>query len=62
MYTGRIQEYKGVKELMLAFEQFAQNKKDVKLIIVGSCRFSSDKKSKYEESLYEIAERQKGEY
>lgn len=60
LYTGRIQEYKGVKELMLAFEQFAQNKKDVKLIIVGSCRFSSDKKSKYEESLYEIAERQKG--
>ena len=35
LYTGRIMEAKGVKELIVAFKKFSLNKENVKLVVVG---------------------------
>ena len=57
LYTGRLQEYKGIKELLLAFEKFSAGKDDVKLLVVGSFWFSSKEISAYEKTLQEIIKR-----
>ena len=57
LYTGRLQEYKGIKELLLAFEKFSSDKNNVKLLIIGSFWFSSKEISAYEKSLQKIIRR-----
>ena len=56
-FTGRLVSNKGVKELMLAFELFANNYADVKLLIIGGQSFSNNKKDEYGHELDGIARR-----
>lgn len=53
IYTGRLQPYKGVKELLLAFKQL--NVPNVKLLIVGGSFFAGYKKNKFTKELENIA-------
>lgn len=55
MYSGRIQEYKGVRQLLEAICQL-KNIPRIKLLIVGSHFFSSSKKSSFEKSLFSLTE------
>ena len=54
MYCGRIDEGKGVKELILAFKKI-NNIKDAKLIIVGSVAFGENTKTEFEKELEVIS-------
>lgn len=56
-YCGRIDPIKGVKELLLAFEQLKDDK--IKLLIIGSPWSGSDKKSKYFVELERISQSMK---
>lgn len=56
MFSGRLREYKGVKELLLAIEKCKDNPQ-IKLLIVGSHIFSSNVSSPFIASLKPIIER-----
>lgn len=55
LYSGRISETKGVKELLEAFKGLT-NKRNVKLLIVGSTWYSKNITDEYLEKLIEISE------
>ena len=57
VFTGRLNPEKGIKELMLAFNEAKID--NCKLIIVGSYYFQNGLKSEYEEELEKISERAK---
>lgn len=54
IFTGRLIQEKGVKELLLAFQMIGYQK--VKLLIVGSFFMNTDTSSDYEKLLYQLAE------
>ena len=54
VFTGRLNPEKGIKELMLAFNE--ANIDNCKLVIVGSYYFQNGLKSEYEEELEKISE------
>lgn len=54
MFTGRIIEEKGIKELIEAFKLIC-NDKNVKLMIVGNAGFANEITSKYDRDLFEIS-------
>lgn len=56
MFSGRLREYKGVKELLMAIEK-CKEYPSIKLLVVGSHIFSSNQKSDFIESLTPIVER-----
>ena len=47
MYVGRINKQKGVKELIIAFNELNKKYANTKLLIIGSSDFKNSKKSKY---------------
>lgn len=53
IYTGRLQAYKGVKELLKGFSHI--NEKNIKLLIVGGSFYSGGKKNKFIRELEKIA-------
>ena len=55
MYCGRLSKEKGVKELLLAFEEVSHL--NCKLMVVGSSWFNSSKKNKYVRELEQIAKK-----
>lgn len=57
VYTGRLVENKGVKELLLAFESVVERHDDLKLLIVGGQSYSNNNKDKYVQELDDIASR-----
>lgn len=54
LFSGRLQPYKGIKELLQAFCKI-RNLKHCKLLIVGADTFSSSAKTGYIKGLYQIA-------
>lgn len=56
MFSGRLREYKGVKELLMAIEK-CKEYSSIKLLVVGSHIFSSNQKTDFIESLTPIVER-----
>lgn len=61
VFTGRLQEYKGIRQLV----QAVANCKDIenlKLLIVGSNTFSSEIKTEFEEALYSMVEDNKEKF
>lgn len=54
LFTGRILEIKGIKELILAFKRYCANLNS-KLVIVGDAGFGNSIKTSYDEELLEIA-------
>lgn len=56
LYTGRIQPYKGVLELLKAFSLLSQEQSNIRLLIVGSNTFSSNKLSNFEEECHSLVE------
>lgn len=56
MFSGRLREYKGVKELLIAIEK-CKEYPSIKLLVVGSHIFSSNQNSDFIESLTPIVER-----
>lgn len=57
LFSGRLSEEKGVRELLLAFDQVYKSIDSAKLVIVGSTYYSSGTTSSYENELYRIASR-----
>lgn len=55
IFTGRICDDKGVRELLVAFNKLCEKYNDIKLMIVGASFFSAKKKSKYVKKLVSIA-------
>ena len=57
IFSGRICDDKGVKELLMAFNKIKRisNNKDVKLMIVGASFFSAKKKTRYIKELINLA-------
>lgn len=53
MFSGRLREYKGVKELLMAINKCKEHP-SIKLMVVGSHIFSSNQKSEFIESLAPI--------
>lgn len=51
LYTGRIMKEKGVKELILAFNNLRKKYENIKLLIVGSSFFNNAKISNYQKEL-----------
>lgn len=54
LFSGRFNPEKGIKELLLAFEDVKSE--NVKLLIVGGYYFGSDMDSPFEREMYELAE------
>ena len=54
MYCGRIDEGKGVKDLILAFKQI-KNLKKAKLLVVGSVAFGENTQTEFERELEKIS-------
>lgn len=54
MFTGRILQIKGVRELILAFKKYC-SKLDAKLLIVGNAGFGVSSKSEYDDELINIS-------
>lgn len=59
VFTGRMCDDKGVKELLIAFNRICNIYKNVKLMIVGASFFSAQKKDRYVKDLIKIAEKNK---
>lgn len=59
IFSGRVCEDKGVKELILAFNKVREKYSNVKLLIVGASFFSSKKKTPYIKKLQQLAEKYK---
>jgi len=59
IYTGRIQPYKGVKELIKAFLNIKNE--NVKLLIVGASTFSSTNITPYIQSINDLLEKKKND-
>lgn len=57
LYTGRLCEEKGVKELIQAFSNVQEKIKNAKLMIVGASFYSSNKKNKYVKELIKLSEK-----
>lgn len=55
IFTGRVCDDKGVRELLIAFNKLCEKYNDIKLMIVGASFFSAKKKSKYVKELISIA-------
>ncbi|WP_448820815.1 glycosyltransferase family 4 protein [Cetobacterium sp.] len=53
LFSGRLTREKGIKELLLAFEQLEE--KNIKLLIIGSGWYGHNKKNKYQQELEELA-------
>ena len=53
IFTGRLQEYKGVRELIIAFNK-CKDLPNVKLLVVGGGFFSSTQKNEFEMSLVSL--------
>lgn len=53
VFAGRLQEYKGIKQLIEAVN-LCRSISDLKLLIVGSNTFSAKSKTSFEKSLYEL--------
>ncbi|EHA0993351.1 glycosyltransferase family 4 protein [Clostridium perfringens] len=49
IFTGRIVKEKGIKELLLAFENI--NQKDITLLVIGSANFGAKTNTKYEQEI-----------
>ena len=56
LFCGRTVKSKGVKELLLAFENM-KNINKCKLLIVGNSNFAKEVKTDYDKELYEISKR-----
>lgn len=56
IYTGRIQPFKGVLELLKAFSSLARKQANVRLLIVGSNTFSSKKLTGFEKECHSLVE------
>lgn len=55
LYTGRLMPEKGVKELLLAFQQLAKERKEIGLLLAGGTKQISTNKDGYVETLQKIA-------
>lgn len=56
IFNGRLNKQKGIKELLLAFEEIV-DKVDAKLLIVGASWYSSNKTNHFVKELINIAEK-----
>lgn len=55
VFAGRLTQEKGVRELILAFQQLIQKKRNAKLMIIGSSFFDGAKDTEYVSDLKRIA-------
>ncbi len=55
VFAGRLTKEKGVKELILAFKQLAEEKENIKLLVIGSSFFDGAKNTEYTSELKRLA-------
>lgn len=56
IFTGRLQVYKGVRELLEAFKLLSQERSDVRLLVVGSNTFSDNTLTSFDLSCRKLVE------
>lgn len=56
MFTGRTVPQKGIKELLIAFNELCNKYNNLKLVIVGNSGFGKEVKTNFDKQLEEIAE------